>query len=157
MIEVQIAEPIQAAETAALQDPAYLETAAQAALQAGGAPPDAGLTLLVTGDAQIRQLNRDFLGFDEPTDVLAFPSGESGLDPDTGGHYLGDVIVSYPRALAQAEAGGHPVQDELQLLVVHGVLHLNGYDHAREEDKARMWAIQAEVLGRLGVSLRPPE
>ena len=157
MIDVQIAPLIQAAGNAALQDPGYLERAAQAALEACGVSPDSELTVLVTGDEQLRQLNRDFLGFDEPTDVLSFPSGESGPDPDSGGHYMGDVVLSYPRALAQAEAGGHPVQEELQLLVVHGVLHLNGYDHARQEDTARMWATQAETLKRLGVSLRPPE
>jgi probable rRNA maturation factor len=157
MIDVQLADPIQSAQIAALQDLVYLERAAQAALEASGAPPDSELTVRVTDDAQVRQLNRDFLGFDEPTDVLAFPSGESEPDPETGGYYLGDVVLSYPRAMAQAEAGGHPVQDELQLLVVHGVLHLNGFDHAREDEKARMWAIQAEILDRLGVSLRPPE
>jgi probable rRNA maturation factor len=120
-------------------------------------PPDRSLTLVVTDDAQVQSLNRDFLGIDEPTDVLSFPSGESAPDPDTGEIYLGDIIISYPRAQAQAEAGGHPIQQELQLLVVHGVLHLLGYDHAEEEEKAEMWAAQEAVLIRLGSSLRPPE
>jgi probable rRNA maturation factor len=107
------------------------------------------VTLVVTDDEGIRALNRDFLGLDAPTDVLSF-----GAQEDSGpfiaapemGSYLGDVIVSYPRAVAQAEERGHPVQQELNFLVVHGVLHLLGYDHADEEEKAVMWARQEAIL-----------
>ena len=126
-----------------------LEQAARAALDLSGVP-DADLTVVLTGDSRIQTLNRDFLGRDAPTDVLAFPADEP--DPETGRRYLGDVIVSLPRAADQAAERGHAVEAEVQLLVVHGVLHLLGHDHAEAEEKARMWAAQSEVLERLGVS-----
>ncbi len=126
-----------------------LERAAQAVLSRF-AISEADLTLVLTDDAHIRTLNRDFLSHDAPTDVLAFPAGEN--DPDTGHRYLGDVIISLPRATEQAAERGHPVEAELQLLVVHGVLHLLGHDHAESQEKAVMWAEQARILESLGVS-----
>jgi probable rRNA maturation factor len=96
----------------------------------------------------LRKLNRKFLGIDAPTDVLSFPSAE---DVE-----LGDVIISLARARAQAKHGGHPLIDELRLLVAHGVLHLLGYDHATPAQKRRMWAAQAEALRRIGASLDGP-
>lgn len=107
------------------------------------------LTILMSDDAQVRELNRQYLGIDAPTDVLSFPAGEA--DPDTGVTYLGDVIISVPQAGAQARAAGHGLEAEVQLLVVHGVLHLLGHDHAHPEARARMWAAQADVLSLLGL------
>ena len=107
------------------------------------------LTILLSDDAQVRELNRQYLGIDAPTDVLSFPAGEA--DPDTGVTYLGDVIISVPQAGAQARAAGHALEAEVQLLVVHGVLHLLGHDHAQTEAKGRMWAAQTEVLNQLGL------
>jgi probable rRNA maturation factor len=80
---------------------------------------------------------------------LSFPASES--DPETGARYLGDILISVSRAAEQAKTAGYDVRDELQLLVVHGVLHLLGHDHAEAEGKARMWAAQSEVLERLGL------
>jgi probable rRNA maturation factor len=111
---------------------------------------DADMTIVLTDDAQLHELNREFLGMDAPTDVLSFPASES--DPETGTPYLGDILISIPRAAEQAQAAGHRVEAEVQLLVVHGTLHLMGYDHAEAEEKARMWSAQAEVLSRLGLS-----
>jgi probable rRNA maturation factor len=99
---------------------------------------------------RIQGLNRDFLGQDAPTDVLSFPTDES--DPETGRRYYGDVVISFARAAEQAGERGHSVEAELQLLVVHGVLHLLGHDHAGVGEKERMWTAQAQVLERLGVS-----
>jgi probable rRNA maturation factor len=136
-----------------------LQRAAEAALaqsEASDAPLSAELTVVVTGDEQIRALNRAYLGEDSPTDVLSFPSADSSSPFVTAPEaeaYLGDVIISYPRAQAQAEAAGHPVEAELQLLVVHGVLHLLGHDHLEADEKARMWALQGEVLRHLGLSI----
>lgn len=126
-----------------------LEGAARAVLDLSGAL-EADLTLVLTGDSRIQALNRDFLGKDVSTDVLSFPADES--DPQTGRRYLGDVLVSLPRATEQAGERGHSVEAEVQLLVVHGILHLLGHDHAEAGEKAHMWAVQAEVLNRLGVS-----
>jgi len=108
------------------------------------------ISIVLTDDSQLRQLNRDFLGIDAPTDVLSFPSSET--DPETGRRYLGDILISVPRADDQAGAAGHALDDEVQLLIVHGTLHLLGHDHAEGEDKARMWKAQAEVLARIGLS-----
>jgi len=108
------------------------------------------ITIVLTDDSQLGQLNRDFLGIDAPTDVLSFPASET--DPETGRRYLGDILISVPRAGEQAGAAGHALEEEVQLLIVHGTLHLLGHDHAEGEDKAKMWAAQAEVLARIGLS-----
>jgi len=126
-----------------------LESAARAALEQQSAPDD-DITIVLTDDDQMRELNLDYLGVDAPTDVLSFPASES--DPETGAHYLGDILISVNRAAQQAQAAGHSLQAEAQLLVVHGTLHLLGHNHADAEQKARMWAAQAEVLKRLGLS-----
>ena len=108
------------------------------------------MTIVLTDDRQLHELNLDYLGVDAPTDVLSFPAGE--VDPETEELYLGDIAISIPRAAQQAQTGGHPVEAEAQLLVVHGTLHLLGYDHSTEEEKAVMWAEQARVLEKLGLS-----
>jgi probable rRNA maturation factor len=121
-----------------------LEGAARAALQYAAQPPEAELSIILTNDARLHELNLNYLGIDAPTDVLSFPASET--DPETGAPYLGDILISVPRAEAQAEAAGHPLESEVQLLVVHGVLHLLGHDHAEPDEKARMWKAQAEIL-----------
>ena len=148
MSSIQIADSLQGSSPELLADVSYLERAALETLRQAGASPEAGFSVVITDDEQLHQLNQQFLEIDAPTDVLSFPSDE--IDPDTGETYLGDVLISLPRAVAQAQAGGHPARDELQLLVVHGMLHLLGYDHAEPEEKARMWALQASVLEQLG-------
>jgi probable rRNA maturation factor len=133
-----------------LIDPAVLEQAADATLQRA----ECDLTLVIGSDNQLQELNRQYLGIDAPTDVLSFQADE--LDPETGRRYLGDVIISYPRAQAQAQAGGHATTAELQLLVVHGVLHLLGHDHSAPAEKEAMWALQSEILQRLGCAISSP-
>lgn len=128
--------------------PEALENAALAAL--GHESTDGDLTIVLTDDAQLHELNRDYLGIDAPTDVLSFPASET--DPETAHRYLGDILISVPRAEEQARAAGHAPMAEVQLLVVHGTLHLLGYDHAETAEKARMWNAQAEVLAGLGLS-----
>jgi probable rRNA maturation factor len=150
-------------------DAAALRTAAQAALTAVRRRAPAALTVVVTGDARLRALNRQFRGVDAATDVLSFPADDpapvgdlaaaAGLPAPAAGEppYLGDVILSYPRAAAQAAAGGHGAPAELQLLVVHGVLHLLGYDHANAAERRRMWAVQACVLRAIGAAVTAPK
>lgn len=157
MIFTQIADSLEFTP----QDPrpedlgALLVQAAQTALEASDISVENELTIVLSDDAQLQALNHEFLGVDAPTDVLSFPASEEDLD--TQAPYLGDILISYPRAKAQAAAGGHPVQAELQLLTVHGVLHLLGHDHAESGEKAEMWAVQAEALGRLGLSDIAPQ
>jgi len=113
-------------------------------------PANADMSIVLTNDAQLHELNHEYLGIDAPTDVLSFPSDEE--DPETGTPYLGDILISIPRATQQAKAASHPVEAEVQLLVVHGTLHLLGHDHAEAEEKARMWQAQSEVMAKLGLS-----
>lgn len=126
-----------------------LELAARTALEHQSHSLDSELSIVLTDDARLHELNLNYLGVDAPTDVLSFPASET--DPETGARYLGDILISIPRAQTQAEAAGHPLESEVQLLVVHGVLHLIGHDHAQAEEKARMWKAQAEILERLGL------
>ena len=157
MIFVQFNQSIQRSPDRT--DRALIETAARAALQqhaetiqtqgSAGELADPDLSIVITDDQQVQALNRQFLDIDRTTDVLAFPSGE--MDPDTGSTYLGDVIVSLPQARKQAESAGHSLEDEIQLLVVHGVLHLLGYDHHDRPGKEKMWAVQTGALISLGL------
>ena len=149
MIHLQIDPPYET-----LLPDGVLEQAAQEALNRQSAPTDSQLTLVITGDETLHTLNLQYMGIDAPTDVLSFPSGDT--DPETGTVYLGDILISYPRAETQANQGGHSVAAELQLLTVHGTLHLLGHDHANETEKSRMWAAQTEILKAIGCPLTPP-
>ena len=134
-------------ETSFPQD--LLERAARTALEHEAQSLESDLSIILTDDARLHELNLNYLGVDAPTDVLSFPASET--DPETGARYIGDILISIPRAQAQADAAGHPLEAEVQLLVVHGVLHLIGHDHAEAEDKARMWKAQTEILKQLGL------
>ncbi len=113
------------------------------------------LTVLVTVDKEIRSLNERFMGIDAPTDVLSFPSGELTEfgEEET---YLGDIMISLETAARQAAQGGHSLAQEVELLSVHGALHLLGYDHGDEDEKRQMWGAQATILEKLANPLAPP-
>ena len=111
------------------------------------------VSVAITDDATVRDLNRRYRGLDEPTDVLSFglddradqsfvlPPGESAL--------LGEVVISYPTAVRQAEEEGHSVGEEVAHLLAHGVLHLLGYDHEEPEDERTMRERESQILGEL--------
>ena len=126
-----------------------IERAVNATLANQSESLDSELTIVLTNDIQIQELNRDYLGIDAPTDVLSFPASET--DPETGARYIGDILISVPYAAKSAEKAGHPLESEVQLLVVHGVLHLLGHDHAEPKKKSRMWKAQREILVTLGL------
>ena len=128
--------------------PDILERAALAVL--AHQSTDGDLSIVLTDDRQLHELNREYLDIDAPTDVLSFPAPQT--DPETARRYLGDILISVPRAAKQAQTAGHTLEAEVQLLIIHGTLHLLGYDHAGDEEKAQMWKAQAEVLERLGLS-----
>jgi probable rRNA maturation factor len=130
-----------------------LEEAAHETLYQTSSAGDSELTIVLSPDELLHEMNQEFLEIDAPTDVLSFPADFT--DPDTQANYLGDILISIPTAIAQSQAGGHPLKDELQLLVVHGVLHLAGYDHAEAEDRLTMQEIQDVILKQLGCSVRP--
>lgn len=142
MVEVEMAL---ASEDVAV----LLETAVRATLTHEEQQPPLELSVLLTDDAQIQQMNRDFRGVDKPTDVLSFPAGEALPGMEDADPYLGDIAISVPYAARQAAQAGHDLAGELQLLVIHGVLHLLGYDHDDPEEKAAMWAAQTAVLAQL--------
>lgn len=131
--------------------PRILEDAALAALRHVKAPSGISATIVIEDDDKLRELNKSFRGIDSATDILSFPS--SDIDPETNMTYLGDVIISFPLARTHAFIAGHSCNDELRLLVVHGILHLYGYNHSSIEEKSKMWSTQNEILGILGCNL----
>ena len=138
---------------------AWLRQVAEQALNNhdGGTPPI--ISLVIADDETVHYLNLEYRGLDETTDVLAFPlwNSSENADLDTGGFYLppeenaivGEIVISYPQAARQAREGKRPVRAEMALLIVHGVLHLLGYDHADPQQESDMWARQDEVLARV--------
>ncbi len=142
MIHLEIEEPDW---TAALPDAyALAERAAEAALSAAQAPAGGELSLLLTDDASARELNARFRGIDKATNVLSFPA------PATARPHLGDVALAYGVCAAEAQAQHKPLGDHLTHLVVHGVLHLVGYDHQADSDAAMMEDKERAILRGLG-------
>jgi probable rRNA maturation factor len=102
----------------------------------------AGFNCLITGDERLQEMNRQFLHHDYPTDVLSFPNGaESGM--------VGEIAISTDRARAQAEQFGHSVEQEIEILMLHGALHLTGMDH--ETDGGKMARKESTWRKRLGL------
>ena len=132
----------------------WLESVAGKVLIAQGVESEVELGLVIAGQERVQQLNLSYLGEDEPTDVLAFamlpePSGgDPGqfVVPPDGIKHLGEVIISYPQAVIQAEEHQHSVEREIAILIIHGVLHLLGYDHDKPELEREMRAREAEIL-----------
>jgi probable rRNA maturation factor len=125
---------------------------ASAVLEAEAVVSGASLSVVVADDDELRSLNRQFAGIDSATDVLAFADESSGppfVSAPGEPRYLGDVIISFDRTQAQAAENGHSVEEELRLLIVHGVLHLLGHDHDSAEGQARMWERQNAVIAVL--------
>ena len=141
-----------------------------------GLPDTIELDISIVSDETIHELNRQYRQIDRPTDVLSFAMTEVtseydvdfeslGIEESTDDlgdveeeeefewlpQHLGDIIISYPRAVEQAEAYGHSLERELAFLAVHGFLHLNGYDHQTEEESAEMFGLQEEVLETYGL------
>ena len=108
----------------------------------------AELGVVITDDETVRRLNREYAGDDHATDVLSFSlrEGEEFASPDNV-ERLGEVIIAYPTAARQAEEAGHSVDDEVGHLLVHGILHLLGYDHIEPDDEVVMRAREEQLLG----------
>lgn len=154
LIEIQVEEQVGSVDTKPLRK-AVVKTLTMAEI---GDPCE--VVIVISDDAALHDLNRRFRGVDKPTDVLSFADDTRG--PYVGGagrfpQYLGDVVISIDRARAQAEEAGGTLEQELQLLAVHGVLHLLGLDHADKAGKAMMWTAQGKILAALGVDIPLPE
>lgn len=115
----------------------------------------AEISVTFVDDDRIHALNKEFRNIDRSTDVLSFPLGENGVydtNYDTGAKMLGDVVISLPHAVAQAEEYGHSIQREIGFLTVHSMLHLLGYDHVNGGlEEVRMREKEEKVLTKLGL------
>jgi probable rRNA maturation factor len=124
---------------------ARLERAAETALKAAGFKGKSALTVLLSSDEKLRQLNRDFRGKNKATNVLSFPAGTSSNG------YRGDIAIAYGVTKREADEAGKRFSDHASHLVVHGVLHLAGYDHETSRDAEVMEPLEVKILKRLGV------
>ena len=139
-----------------------IQRAISAALREEKVPDDCEVSVLLTDNEGIHELNRDYRGVDRPTDVLSFPANELSpgefdadlceRDPETGWVLLGDMAISLEKCEAQAEEFGHSFERELMYLTVHSTLHLLGYDHVDEaEMKRQMRGREDVIMSRLGI------
>ncbi len=143
MIQVEIEEQ---SWLDALPDAGALAAAAaEAVLRDEGHGDDLGIDILLTGDVCMRGLNAQFRGKDASTNVLSFPA------PDNVGEHLGDIAVAFETCATEAAQQGKPLEDHLQHLTAHGVLHLLGYDHETDDEAESMEAREREILAGLGV------
>ena len=143
---------------------AFIRRAVRTALAAEGVDFPCEVDVLVTGDEEIRELNREARQVDKATDVLSFPAfdlepgelpGPEDADPGTGLVPLGDMMISLEHVAAQAKEYGHSNRRELAYLAVHSVLHLLGYDHLDEGPmKARMREREEAIMSGLGLERR---
>ena len=128
-----------------------LKVVLQTAARTVDLPDETVTAVTLTGDEQLREYNSRYRGLDEPTDVLAFAAREQATDtrfqaPPGTEDWLGDIVISLPRARRQARDAGHRIDDEVRLLAVHGFLHLLGYDHAEPAEEATMTALTNRIL-----------
>ncbi len=125
-------------------------------------PEDCEVSLMACGDARIAELNRAFRGKPDPTNVLSWPAEDLAADapgaaprrPETdfsGEIALGDIAIAWETCAREAESAGRPLGDHVTHLIVHGLLHLLGYDHVDDADAARMEGAETEILGKLGL------
>ena len=138
----------------------WLESIAGKVLAAQGVGPDAEMGLVMASQESVQDLNRSYLGKDRPTDVMAFSMLPAEVEneadvpsfvaPPDGLSHLGEVIISYPQAVIQAGEHHHPVEREITILIIHGILHLLGYDDEDPELKQRMSAREEEILSEIG-------
>ncbi|MGC9522528.1 MAG: rRNA maturation RNase YbeY [Anaerolineae bacterium] len=154
LVDVQVEEQVGDVDTTPI------ENAARLTLMSHPLDEPCELVIVISDDAALEDLNRRFRGVGHPTDVLAFPDDTRGpFSAGDGGapRYLGDIVISLERAREQAEEAGGTLDQELQLLTVHGVLHLLGYDHGNEQEREQMWAIQSEILRLLDADIPLPD
>jgi probable rRNA maturation factor len=132
-------------------DVGRMSAAAQETLRQQAAMDGAALSIVLTADEQVHELNLQFRGIDSATDVLSFPADAPPVEIEGEPPYLGDLLIAFPYASEQAAREGHALMDSLSLLVIHGTLHLLGFDHDTPENRAKMWTVQDSVLRALGI------
>lgn len=129
----------------ALGDAEALAARCRAAAMAFDPRLGEGAALLLADDATLKDLNARFRNIDKPTNVLSFPSG-GGKD------FLGDIAIAFDTCEREAKAQGIAFRDHVTHLIVHGLLHLAGYDHEADEEAERMESLETDILARLGVA-----
>lgn len=128
------------------------ERAARAAFAAANGKGPAEAAIVLSTDARVQLLNRDYRGQDKPTNVLSFASGDDAMEmPDGVPHLLGDIIVAYETTAREAAAENKSISDHFSHLVVHGMLHLLGYDHQDDAQAQEMEDLEVQVLADLGI------
>lgn len=136
-------------------DSLALESAVEAVLKRFDVDSESSVTIVLTSNAMVQGLNKQHRGIDAATDVLSFPA--EPLPPEIAEEenpHLGDLLIAFPYASEQAKSLNHKLEDSFALLVVHGTLHLLGYDHDTPENRAEMWAEQTAILEELGIDTR---
>jgi probable rRNA maturation factor len=151
---VQVEEPVVYSEDYLLQ------RAALKVLEMHNLEQSSELIIVISDDETLQELNRRFRGIDAPTDVLSFANDNRGPYAAVAVNFpqhLGDIVISIDTARRQASDVGADLASEMQLLVVHGTLHLLGYDHETKDDKHTMWAVQKHILQTLDIDIKLPE
>ena len=138
----------------------------EAGLDIVDCPYEAQVSLLITDDEGIREMNRQFRSIDAPTDVLSFPlqeypapgdfsqideEGSDEFDPDSGELLLGDIVINADRVILQAEEYGHSQKREYAFLIAHSILHLTGFDHMEEEEREQMEEFQKRIMNAVQI------
>ena len=138
----------------------------EAGLDIVDCPYEAQVSLLITDDEGIREMNRQFRSIDAPTDVLSFPlqeysapgdfsqideNGSDEFDPDSGELLLGDIVINVSRVISQAEEYGHSQKREYAFLIAHSILHLTGFDHMEEEEREQMEEFQKRIMNAVQI------
>ena len=138
----------------------------EAGLDIVDCPYDAQVSLLITDDEGIREMNRQFRQIDAPTDVLSFPlqefpapgdfsqideEGSDEFDPDSGELLLGDIVINKDRVISQAEEYGHSLKREYAFLIAHSILHLTGFDHMEDGEREQMEEYQRRIMDAVGI------
>lgn len=128
-----------------------LEEVVQAVLFSEKIKGETEISLVFTGNKRIRTLNRQYRGIDRATDVLSFEGegGEEFVEPGDGVRHLGEIFISCPKAFSQAKEKGHSVAKEIDILLIHGLFHLLGYDHIKDEDYEVMRGKEESVIKKL--------
>lgn len=109
------------------------------------------ISIAFINDEEIKKLYEEYFGYAQTTDVLSFPSDT--IDPETGFLILGDILIDFPFVQKQAVSLENNLESEIYLLIIHGLLHLLGYDHASENEKLVMWELQNQILSNLNIKI----
>lgn len=147
-LEALILEAAKAATTVPFKSPAKFRLS-----EAGMSGQDLAFTVVLSGDAEVQALNATHRQIDKPTNVLSFPAAQTaGVEPSTSGYYLGDVILAFETVAREAEEQQIAIQDHVCHLVIHGILHLAGYDHVLVQDADEMEQLETKLLAKFGIA-----